>query len=251
MDAPDKECGDGRQPVCADRVVAPSGIAEDAVMQDREDKDGSCGGGGEAGLMHCSDDGDAGEEGPGKQSGGKGDGALIPEDQRGGAPERGEPQDGISVNPAICSGGSGATNIIPDHAELIVSFRVFTRQQIDQIKAKLSSLASAPFDPRVHVEVIPHGIARPGMTPTSATKVLMDCMKTLGDEMGYHVGFTSSGGGSDANEAAEHCATVCACGPHGFRAHTVEEYIRVSSIEPRLRYMTALMERLFVEPSAK
>ena len=159
--------------------------------------------------------------------------------------ERGEPEDGISVNPAICSGGSGATNIIPDYAELIVSFRVFTRQQIEQIAAKLDALAQAPFDPRVHVEVIPRGTPRPGMTPTTATKELMARMESLGNEMGYHVGFTSSGGGSDANETAEHCATVCACGPCGFRAHTVEEYIRLSSIEPRLRFMTALMEKLF------
>ena len=73
----------------------------------------------------------------------------------------------------------------------------------------------------------------------------MERMRRVGESLKYPFGFTHSGGGSDANEASEFIPTICACGPSGFCAHTTKEYIRVNSIEPRIRLMFHLLKDIF------
>ena len=154
-----------------------------------------------------------------------------------------DPERGIGVNVAICHGGN-TMNIVPDSAELCVSFRYYDRASLEEIKATVDRLREHPFDSRVTVETESSG-GRVGMVPTKETEKLMERMQAVGRRMNYAFGFTHSGGGSDANEASEYIPTICACGPCGFCAHTTNEYIRVDSIEPRLQFMFALMQDLF------
>ena len=150
---------------------------------------------------------------------------------------------GIGVNVAICKGGN-TMNIVPDYAELCVSFRYYDKPSLEEIRSTIERLRKNPFDSRVHVEVESEG-GRVGMVPSPATEQLMERMRKVGESLNYPFGFTHSGGGSDANEASEFIPTICACGPSGFCAHTTKEYIRVNSIEPRIRLMFHLLKDLF------
>ena len=149
----------------------------------------------------------------------------------------------IGVNIAICRGGN-TMNIVPDYAELCVSFRYYDKPSLEEIRSTIEQLRKNPFDGRVRVEVESEG-GRVGMVPSPASEQLMERMRRVGESLNYPFGFTHSGG-SGANEASEFIPTICACGPSGFCAHTTKEYIRVNSIEPRIRLMFHLLKDFFV-----
>lgn len=155
-----------------------------------------------------------------------------------------DPARGISVNCAVCSGGSGALNIVPDYAELSVSFRYFDQESLEKIHNAIVQRMKEPFNCNIQVEMERSG-GRMGMTPSAETEKLMERMVETGKKMGLSFGFTSSGGGSDANEASMFIPTICACGPNGFCAHTIEEYIKVDSIQPRINLIYNLLEDMF------
>ena len=58
-------------------------------------------------------------------------------------------------------------------------------------------------------------------------------------------GWTKSGGGSDGNlTAALGISTIDGLGPIGGKAHSVDEYGKISSIMPRYAFVKALIDSL-------
>jgi len=90
------------------------------------------------------------------------------------------------------------------------------------------------------------GMNRPPYERTEPTSKLFDHAKSLAAEIGFDlVSAPRVGGGSDGNfTAALGIPTLDGLGIDGDGAHTLQEYGLVSSIAPRRKLMTRLLETL-------
>jgi len=90
------------------------------------------------------------------------------------------------------------------------------------------------------------GMNRPPYERTEGTAKLFDHAKSLAAEIGFDlVSSPRVGGGSDGNfTAAIGIPTLDGLGIDGDGAHTLQEYGLISSIAPRQKLMTQLLETL-------
>ena len=68
--------------------------------------------------------------------------------------------------------------------------------------------------------------------------------KGLAAEIGFELEDTATGGGSDGSFVAERVPTLDGLGVCGANAHQLDEYLEISSLQPRLKLMRRLMETL-------
>ena len=103
-------------------------------------------------------------------------------------------------------------------------------------------LGLEPFDPDVRVEVT-GGMNRPPYEKGAAIEALFEHAKELAAEIGFELGDVKTGGGSDGNfTAALNVPTLDGLGVDGYGAHSHEEHMYFSSLEPRARLMLRLLE---------
>jgi len=98
-----------------------------------------------------------------------------------------------------------------------------------------------PYNPDVTLE-ISGGLNRPPYKKDAGITALFEHARGLAAEIGFDLQDTATGGGSDGNfTAALGIPTLDGLGADGHGAHTLDETIYFSSIEP----MTKLWVRLF------
>lgn len=150
---------------------------------------------------------------------------------------------GTSVNAGVAKGGTAA-NVIPDLAEAVFDVRVTEPTELQRIKDAAAELAATVSVKGVTTEVMFSGECLP-MNPSDVT---LDMMRKLDDaaaELGLEIGWSATGGTSDANHIAGlGVPTICGCGPCGGNLHSAEEFMRLSSIEERLNLMYRLLASL-------
>ena len=102
-----------------------------------------------------------------------------------------------------------------------------------------------PFNPEVTVSVT-GGMNRPPMERTPAIAALYEQALALAKKHDIVFGEVPlTGGGSDGNfSAALGVPTLDGLGIDGDGAHTLQEYGLLSSVEPRMRLMRAMLEAL-------
>lgn len=152
-------------------------------------------------------------------------------------------ESGTTLNVGIVSGGDGA-NIVPDHAEAIVDVRFWSNDEYDDVDTKLNGLASAPFTADVHV-TLEREAYKPSMMPSAQTESLMQLVEAAASELAIDINWKAVGGGSDANNTAIlGVPTLDGLGPIGAGFHSDQEYLLLASIEPRIRLLMRVIEKL-------
>jgi glutamate carboxypeptidase len=156
-----------------------------------------------------------------------------------------DPKTGLKMNWTMASAGNGSHNVIPEHAEAFADVRVNQLDDYDRIEREVREKIKTRLVPNAKVEFV-FERRRPPLQPSEAGKALAAHAKEIYKEIGKDlvVDEKAEGGGTDAAFAALKTknAVVERFGLAGFGAHSTEdEYILVSSIEPRLYLATRLI----------
>ena len=148
---------------------------------------------------------------------------------------------GVTVNVGVVSGGTGS-NVVPAECRSMIDLRIPTPEAAREMCAKVLGLTR--FDPDVEVEVT-GGMNRPPYEKDASIEALLQHAKGLAAEIGIDLQDVKAGGVSDGNfTAALGIPTLDGLGVDGHGAHSHEEHLLFSSLEPRTRLMLGLFETL-------
>ena len=148
---------------------------------------------------------------------------------------------GVTVNVGVVAGGTGS-NVVPAECRAEIDLRVPDAATGEELCARILGLTA--FDPDVEVEVT-GGMNRPPYEKDPPIEALFEHAKALAAEVGFELGDVKTGGGSDGNfTAAIGVPTLDGLGVDGHGAHSHEEHLYFSSLEPRARLMLRLLETL-------
>jgi glutamate carboxypeptidase len=149
---------------------------------------------------------------------------------------------GITTNVGLVSGGTGV-NVIPEFCRINVDMRIPDLQAAAEVEARFRALKSP--DPDVEITVT-GGMLRPPFERSPHVDRLFDKAAAVASTLGYTLETAPrTGGGSDGNfTAALGLPTLDGLGVDGDGAHTMEEHLLVSSIDPGTRLMQGLFETL-------
>ncbi len=146
----------------------------------------------------------------------------------------------ITVNVGLVIGGTGS-NVVPQFASAEIDLRIPSLEAGEEMVAAFKALK--PITEGVKITVT-GGLSRPPFEQTEASKDLFSKAKVLAAEIGFALVGVKTGGGSDANFIAGTVATLDGLGADGAGAHTLEEHILVSSLQPRMKLLQRLYETL-------
>ncbi len=148
---------------------------------------------------------------------------------------------GVTLNVGIVAGGTGS-NVVPAQCRAEIDMRVPNAEVGEEMCARVLGLDA--FDPDVEIEVT-GGMNRPPYEKGPGIEALFEHAKSLAAEIGFELGDVKTGGGSDGNfTAALGVPTLDGLGVDGHGAHSHEEHLYFSSLEPRARLMLRLLETL-------
>lgn len=150
---------------------------------------------------------------------------------------------GTTFNVGVVNGGAGA-NIVPDFAQAIVDVRFWDNDEYAAADEKIRALCETPFIDGVNV-VIEREAHKPSMVPSPHTEQLMTLVEKAGEELDIAIKWQAVGGGSDANlTAVLGVPTLDGLGPIGAGFHSADEWLDLTSIEPRIRLLQRVLEKI-------
>ncbi|KMY86848.1 N-succinyl-L,L-diaminopimelate desuccinylase [Candidatus Paraburkholderia calva] len=135
--------------------------------------------------------------------------------------------------------GTGTTNIIPGHTDLMFNFRFSTASTVESLQS------------RVHAILDKHGLdydlqwivsGRPFLTPRGALSNALE--KAIRDETGVSTELSTTGGTSDGRFIANICDQVVEFGPPNGTIHKIDEHVEVRFIEPLKNVYRRVLEQL-------
>jgi glutamate carboxypeptidase len=149
---------------------------------------------------------------------------------------------GITVNVGTIHGGT-VTNTVPAQCRAMVDFRVPDMDAAQSVLSRMRALKAVGADVTLDVDV---ELNRPPMVKTPAVAELLSWAQAWAKESGIDlVDAPMTGGGSDANfTAAMGVPTLDGLGVDGDSAHTLHEYLLVSTLVPRLNFWRLLLKNL-------
>lgn len=137
--------------------------------------------------------------------------------------------------------GGTTPNTVPEFCTAQIDLRVGAIDEFEEMDAFVRSLK--PVDPDVELTITGQ-LNRPPYKKTPAIQALYEHARKLANELGFDIEDTATGGGSDGSFVAAKVPTLDGLGVGGDGAHTLDEYMLVSSLQPRLGLMRRLMETL-------
>lgn len=147
---------------------------------------------------------------------------------------------GTTLNVGLISGGT-APNVVAEHASAVIDVRFICIDEIKKLDQLFNDLEQHASAMRIKSKIDRVGF-RPPMNLTKKSEELIELTNNIGKRLNIQFGWTTTGGGSDANFiSAEGVPTIDALGPVGGGTHGVDEYIEINSIEPRLNLMRELL----------
>lgn len=146
----------------------------------------------------------------------------------------------LTLNVGGISGGT-TDNTIPEFATARIDVRAATLADLEETEAKIRALE--PYDAEVTLSVEGQ-INRPPYKKNAGIQNLLERAQVLASEIGFELEDVATGGGSDGSFAADRVPTLDGLGVCGANAHTLDEYLNVSSLQPRMKLMRRLMETL-------
>jgi glutamate carboxypeptidase len=150
-------------------------------------------------------------------------------------------QAGTTVTVGMVQGGT-RVNVVPAEAAIEVDVRIASNEEATRISEEIRGL-------RAHLPgatlQIRGGINRPPMERTMDTARLFAVAKEIAAELGFNLDEGSTGGASDGNfTAAMGVPTLDGLGAVGDGAHSLEEFVDVSSLPERAALIAGLIQRL-------
>jgi glutamate carboxypeptidase len=147
-------------------------------------------------------------------------------------------ENGVTLNVGLIDGGT-APNTVAQFCTIEVDVRVRALDQAEPIVNAIHAIK--PRDPNVRL-TIEGGLNRPPFFPDAGSTALFEHARKLAAPMGIDLVGIHAGGGSDGNfTAALGVPTLDGLGVDGAGAHTLQEHIFVSSVEPRVDLFAALL----------
>lgn len=137
--------------------------------------------------------------------------------------------------------GGTTDNTIPEYCVAHIDVRAATFADLECAEAMIRNLQS--HDPDVRLNVTGQ-INRPPYQKSPEIQALFDHARTLAKSIGFDIEDTSTGGGSDGSFLAARVPTLDGLGVCGAGAHTLDEHLEISSLQPRLALMRRLIETL-------
>ena len=149
------------------------------------------------------------------------------------------PAFGTTAVPTVMKSGT-TTNTVPALATLDIDVRSFTSAELERIDKSIRNLKSDI----AKVEVT-GGINRPPLEEVN-TLALYERLEAVAASLAIpKIGKASVGGASDGNIAAAAGAQVLdGLGAEGHGAHAPNEFIKISTVEPRIKLINAFINEL-------
>jgi len=153
---------------------------------------------------------------------------------------------GQTYSVGVVQGGT-FVNVIPILCSAEVLCVAPTEADIATVQERMAGLARSGEEADadgVRIEVEP-GPIRPLFKPHAGTLALYEAAREVAEGAGFALDHGQFGGGSDGNiTGALEIPTLDGLGVCGAGAHTHDEHLLVSSLEPRARVIAGLLERL-------
>ncbi len=149
---------------------------------------------------------------------------------------------GVTVSVGKIEGGT-ATNTIPAFCKCIVDFRLPDLAAADELVGKMKALRPVGDGLSLDIDV---EVNRPPMVKDAKAEALLARVQQSAKQAGFDLEEAPpTGGGSDANfTSAMGVPSLDGLGADGDGAHTVTEYILVSTLETRARFWHHLLTHL-------
>jgi glutamate carboxypeptidase len=148
---------------------------------------------------------------------------------------------GITVQATVVEGGT-ATNVVPERARAAVDIRFSRLADAGRIERELRGLRPILRGARVEVRV---GGMRPPLERTAGVRGLFGVARGLMTEMGFSLGESATGGGSDGNfTGALGVPTLDGLGAVGDGAHSLREHVVVRELGVRAALIAGLLGSL-------
>ncbi|WP_277183381.1 succinyl-diaminopimelate desuccinylase [Caballeronia sp. BR00000012568055] len=135
--------------------------------------------------------------------------------------------------------GTGATNIIPGHADLMFNFRFSTASTVESLQSRVHAILDKhklDYDLKWIVSGLPF------LTPRGALSEALE--KAIRDETGVQTELSTTGGTSDGRFIARICDQVVEFGPPNGTIHKIDEHVEVRFIEPLKNVYRRVLEQL-------
>ena len=151
------------------------------------------------------------------------------------------PEHGTTVVPTLLKSGT-TINTVPDLAVLEIDARSFSQDDLIRVDSAVKNLK--PTIPGARIEVA-GGLHRPPLQPSSTAELYTIAEKVAAEIGMPSLGSAEVGGASDGNFAAAAGARVLdGLGAVGGGAHAANEWVSLSTIEPRSAFLHALIKEL-------
>ncbi|SAL70214.1 succinyl-diaminopimelate desuccinylase [Caballeronia terrestris] len=135
--------------------------------------------------------------------------------------------------------GTGATNVIPGHADLMFNFRFSTASTVGGLQSRVHAILdkhALDYDLTWTVSGLPF------LTPRGSLSNALE--KAIHDETGVRTELSTTGGTSDGRFIARICDQVVEFGPPNGSIHKIDEHIEVKFIEPLKNVYRRVLEQL-------
>ena len=149
---------------------------------------------------------------------------------------------GVTVSVGKVEGGT-ATNTVPAFCKCVVDFRLPDLAAADELVGKMRALRPVGEGVSLDIDV---EVNRPPMVKDAKAEALLARVQQSAKQAGFDLEEAPpTGGGSDANfTSAMGVPSLDGLGADGDGAHTVTEYILVSTLEMRARFWHHLLTHL-------
>ena len=150
---------------------------------------------------------------------------------------------GTSVTVGVIEGGT-VCNTVPEKCTLKIDTRCWNDEDGREIDEGIEALAKQNWGDGITVKAT-RVSKSPAMPCTDATKELVEMVNRAAKEEGYEATWVDAGGGSDANRIAQVGVPVIdGVAPAGAGFHSEREYLRVDTIENRVRTLSRVLQYL-------
>jgi glutamate carboxypeptidase len=151
------------------------------------------------------------------------------------------PETGTTVNVGTIEGGT-VVNVIAGKAKAKVNLRVMDEAEAERMSEAIRSIAPHHDEAKVEVR---GGIVRPPMIRGEGVASLFGRARSIAADLGFDLGETMSGGGSDGSFAAHAgTPTLDGMGAVGQGAHATHEQIKIDTMPGRAALVARMIETI-------
>ncbi len=141
-------------------------------------------------------------------------------------------------------GGTGATNVVPGHVEILFNFRFSTASSVDDLKSRVHEILDRH---QLEYDLQWELSAKPYLTPKgNLVNAVAAAIKTA---TGVETTLSTSGGTSDGRFIANICPQVLEFGPINATIHKINECVAVADIEPLKEIYRHTLANLLIKKS--